>query len=233
MSPRPSPLRLDPEFWELHQSAANLTRYACIISSRHIKDGALRGRFNREMAYYVRQVVEDVRSGRVRTEEGLQTIEFTWEALGLHSLEIARKSLGMVAGVAQVAAGGQLCATGGGCVIGLPLALHGGNNIYENGSNLITGRSDAEGPIKKLYQKGAELLGGTARQGNIAYGLTDIGFSAYGLLRKVVAPGKFKLFRRIPSDHVRSFRLMKKNALIFEIGTNYLTLEQIYWEASE
>lgn len=57
-----SPEWFPEESWELHQSAANLTRYACIVSSRHIRDGALRGRFNRDMAYYVRQILEDVRN---------------------------------------------------------------------------------------------------------------------------------------------------------------------------
>lgn len=39
----------DRQLEALHQSAANLTQYACIVSARHIKDGVLRGQFNRDM----------------------------------------------------------------------------------------------------------------------------------------------------------------------------------------
>lgn len=50
MSTKPSPYKLDSQMQALHQSAANLTQYACIVSARHIKDGVLRGQFNRDMA---------------------------------------------------------------------------------------------------------------------------------------------------------------------------------------
>ncbi len=233
MSKRSSPEWFPEESWELHQSAVNLTRYACIVSSRHIKDGALRGRFNRDMAYYVRQILEDVRSGRLRTDEGLKKTKKDYAALSLIALDYTKKGAGVVAGGFQIAAGGALCATVAGCTLGLPLALHGANNVYENGMNIRTGRNDAVGHVRLMYQKGAMLLGGSVSDGNKAYGLGDIGFSIHGIFRKVVKPGTFKLFRYIESDYVRSYTLMKKRALWFEVFSNYIVLEQIYNETSD
>lgn len=233
MNSRPSPYQLQNEFWELHQSASNLTRYACIVSSRYIRDGALRGRFNREMGYYVRQVLEDVRSGRLRADEGLKVIKTDYVALGLSALDYTKKGVGGVAGGFQIAAGGALCATVAGCTLGLPLALHGVNNVYENGMNIRTGRDDAVGPVKYMYQKGAMLLGGSPSDGNIAYGLGDIGFSIHGIFRKVVKPGTFKLFKYISTDYVPAYNVMKARALWFEVFSNFIVLEQIYEETND
>ena len=105
MNSRPSPYQLHNEFWELHQSASNLTRYACIVSSRYIRDGALRGRFHREMAYYVRQVLGDVRNGKLRTDEAARLIEREHKSLYRVSLEVG----GVIAGGFMTATGIGLC----------------------------------------------------------------------------------------------------------------------------
>lgn len=233
MSNQPSSYTRDRQLQELHQSAANLTQYACIVSARHIKDGVLRGQFNRDMAYYVRQVLSDVRNGNLRAEEGLKVIKADYAALSLVALDYTKKGVGVVAGGFQIFAGGALCATVAGCTVGLPLALHGGNNVYENAANIWTGRDDAVGPVKHLYQKGAMLLGGSPSDGSVAYGLGDIGFSIHGVFRKVVRPGAFKLFNYIGSDYVRAYTQMKAPMRWFEVFSNLIVLEQIYEAAGE
>lgn len=188
MSTRPSPYRLDNQLSELHQSAANLTRYACIVSSRHIKDGVLRGRFNRTMAYYVRQVLADVRNGKIRAEEGLRQIELEHKSLRIKALEVA----GVIAGATMAATGAGICyysAMTACAVAGAPMIAHGVNNIYENSNNLSAGRTDTTGPLKWLYQKVAVAAGSSERRGSLAYSAVDIGLSGYGLLMLVKKTG--------------------------------------------
>lgn len=231
MSTRPSPYRLDNQLSELHQSAANLTRYVCIVSSRHIKDGVLRGRFNRTMAYYVRQVLADVRNGKIRADEGLAQIEV--EHKGLTQVETTEALIGLRAGIYQFADGASICRSVATCVYGLPAAIHGANNVYENGSNLWTGKADAVGPVRKLYRSAAESLGRKAIEGDIAYGSVDIFLSGYALLRKIPKKGSWKLFRRMPADLERAYKQMGKGALIGDVSATGLTINKLREELEE
>ena len=229
MNTQPSPFRPDGRFWELHQSASNLTRYACMVSARHIQDGVLRGQFNRDMAYYVRQVLEDVRNGRLRTEDGLRAIELEQKSFEDISLQVGGLIAGgfMTAGGVVICYGSAmtLCAVAGG-----PMVAHGVNNMYENGANLVTGRSDTVGLLKKAYEGIAVAVGGTERHGRVAYGATDAALSFYGLGRLVPKPGAWQLFRSIRADYVRAYTLMSGPALLFELGmsgwTIIVTLEE-------
>lgn len=226
MSTRPSPYRLNNEFWELHQSATNLTRYACIVSSRHIKDGLLRGRFNRDMAYYVRQILEDVRNGRIRTEEGLRKVEAEHKTLRRLSLEVG----GVISGASMVTTGVGICyiTAGTACALGgAPMIAHGANNAYENLSNLVRRRTDTVGPLRNAYQSTAIAAGGSAREGNIAYGVVDVVLSIYGLARLVKKDGAWKLFHTIRPDYTRAYKLMNKHALLLEFGISSWTTKQV------
>lgn len=82
-----------------------------------------------------------------------------------------------------------------GCGLGLLTATHGLKNIYENGTNLLEARTDAQGYLRDSYQFVSEFFGGTEREGNIAYGAVDLGLSGYGALRKVLKPGSWRLYR--------------------------------------
>ncbi|MCU1724801.1 DUF4225 domain-containing protein [Pseudomonas sp. 5P_5.1_Bac1] len=232
MSTRPSPYRLDNQLSELHQSAANLTRYACIVRSRHIKDGVLRGRFNRTMAYYVRQVLEDVRNGKIRTEEGLKQIEVEHKSISRIGLEVG----GVIAGASMMTTGVGVCygsAMTVCAVAGAPMVAHGANNIYENGANLSSGRSDAVGPLKKLYQGVAVAAGGSESNGSVAYGSVDVLLSIYGFYRPLPKPGTWQLFRPIKTDYVPAYKLMNKGALLFEAIMGAWTASQVYEEAKK
>ncbi|WP_175652948.1 DUF4225 domain-containing protein [Pseudomonas sp. Marseille-P9899] len=230
MSTRPSPYRLDNQLSELHQSAANLTRYACIVSSRHIKDGVLRGRFNRTMAYYVRQILVDVRNGRLIADEGLLRIQAEHKHIQKSAQEIGKQVAGLISGGVVVATGVGICyaSVGVACgVAGLPMIAHGSNNMYENGANLWTGRSDVVGPVRGMYQNAAVAVGGTKSQGSVAYWLADMGLAGYGLVRPVLKPGSWTLFYRMKADHVPAYKLMGSGALIFEAYIAWLTSIQI------
>lgn len=226
-----SPEWFPAESWELHQSAVNLTRYACIVSSRHIKDGALRGRFNRDMAYYVRQILEDVRSGRLSTGEAARLIELEHKSLSRISLEVG----GVIAGGFMIATGIGLCYGSPMtlCSVGAPMIAHGTNNMYENGVNLAYGRTDTVGLLKKVYRVAAVAAGGTESTGDVAYGSVDVLLSIYGFFRSMPKSGTWQLFRSIRKDYVPAYKLMNKGSLLFEGIMSSWTAYQTYQIAQE
>lgn len=184
------------------------------------------------MAYYVRQVLVDVRNGRIRTEDGIKQIQ-SWHLELQPNINTTKGIVGLRAGVYQLFDALELCRSPATCVIGLPMAAHGANNVYENGSNLWTGRDDASGPVRKLYRYAAEELGGEAIDGDIKYGEVDIGLSLYSLLRRVPKNGAWKLFRRIPSDFERAYKAMGKGALGLDVMSTGFTLEKVHKDRQE
>lgn len=229
MSKEPSPYQLDSQLRELHQSAANLTRYACMVTSMYIEDGVLRGQFNRDFSYHVRNILNDVRNGKLKPVEGLQQIELEHKSFQRKVLEIGA----IITGASMVATGAGICYGSAltACALGAPMMAHGANNVYENATNLATGRIDTEGPLRKIYLGVAGAAGGREPHGNVAYGLVDLGLSGYGVMRLVKKPGTWQLFRPIRSDKVRAIRTMNKNMLFLETimasWTTYLTAKEL------
>uniref|UniRef100_UPI002601B01D DUF4225 domain-containing protein n=1 Tax=Pseudomonas sp. TaxID=306 RepID=UPI002601B01D len=110
---------------------------------------------------------------------------------------------------------------------------HGSNNMYESGRNLLEDRNDTEGLTRKAYQTIATEFNYSTRDGNMAYYLSDLGLSAYGLRRLIIKPGIFKLFRTIPTDYIMAYKSMGKGALLFETYIDYETLHQLHEEAKK
>ncbi|WP_122588934.1 DUF4225 domain-containing protein, partial [Pseudomonas viridiflava] len=100
---------------------------------------------------YAQGIVRDVEAGRKSVDEGVEAIETTQRSVVEQSLEIGKKSVGILAGTLQVTSGVAVCYGSAGTlclVFGVPLMAHGANNIYENGRNLIEDRSDTQGPTR-------------------------------------------------------------------------------------
>lgn len=210
---------------EVNQAAVSLQGQACTLSARHISDGMLRLQFNREVAYYAQGIVKDVEAGRKTTKEGLEAIRIEQNSLINQSTGVGEKSIGLAGGIAQVAAGGGVCYASLGTLcftFGATLFAHGFNNIYENGRNLFENRSDVEGPVRKGYQKVAEWTGGTEAHGNMAYLGVDLGLSIYGLSRKVVRPGAWRLWHYADTDYVRAYQNASRRALSLEAAADTL-----------
>ncbi len=110
------------------------------------------------------------------------------------------------------------------------MMVHGANNLYENGRNLLENRSDTQGPVRKVYQEGAKLLGGGALEGNMAYGTVDLGLSAYGVGRMVLKPDAWRLYKYINTDYIKSYKAMGSSALIFEGVSDSVTGRSMYLE---
>ncbi|MCF4996334.1 DUF4225 domain-containing protein [Pseudomonas syringae] len=217
-------------------AAAKLGSQASTLGARHIKDSALRLQFNREVAYYAKSIVNDVAQGKKTPEQGLQDLKNEQSSLLIQSWEVAKKGVGAIAGAMQVLTGGGICYASAGtlCLVaGVPMMAHGANNIYENGRNLLNGRTDTEGPVRKGYQAVSKAIGYEGREGNLAYNSVDLGLSVYGLGRYVLKPDTWRLFRYIRADYVRSYKGMGSGAWGLEIHTDFQTGKQLYQEAKK
>jgi len=224
------------DYWMVSAAAGKLGSQASTLGVRHIKDGTLRLQFNREIAYYAKSIVDDVSQGKKTPEQGLQDLKNEQSSLLSQSWEIAKKGAGAIAGVMQIITGGGICYASVGtlCLVaGVPMMAHGANNIYENGRNLLEDRTDTEGPVRKSYQAIAKSVGYEEREGNLAYGATDLGLSAYALSRYVLKPDAWRLFRYVRTDYVRSYKGMGASSMGFEVYTDFQTGRQVYQETAK
>lgn len=221
---------MDDDFWEVSSQAARLTQYACEVGARHLQDDVLRAQFIQEVAYVGQAIVEDVRMGTITADEGRDALEQEYRELLSQVWEYLKLIGGVTAGVLQISTGVAVCklSFGAGCVIGgLPMIMHGANNIYENGMNIVRGGAGTVGPVRKGYQEIAVASGGAKSHGNVAYGVLDLGWSAYNLGRLVLRPGVWRLFRYIEADKVRAAQTMSAHSIIFEVGIDMLTGDQV------
>jgi len=224
------------DLWEVSQAAGRPTSQACTISARHLQDGITRSIFNREVAYYARSIVGDVKQGKKTVTEGLTEIKREQRSLLDPSIAIGRNGIGVVAGALQIATGAGVCYASVGtlCLIaGVPLMAHGANNVYEGGRNLMTGQSDTVGPVRSAYQSAALAMGHGEREANMAYGSVDIGLSAYSVVRHVLKPDAWRLFRYLDSDRIRAYKIMRPSSLGAEAIIDSITLEQLYQETKK
>lgn len=221
------------DYWAVSTAAANLTQQACTLGARYINDGTLRLQFNREVSYYARGIVNDVAQGRKSADQGLKEIKSEQSSLLSQASEIAQKGVGVIAGALQFATGAGVCygSVGTLCLfIGTPMMVHGANNVYENGRNLLENRGDTEGPIRKGYQAVAKSFKYTEREGNIAYGSLDVGMSIYGAGRLVLKPDAWRLFRYARTDYVRAYKNTPTSVLLLELTSDTITTQGIYKE---
>ncbi|MFS2161873.1 DUF4225 domain-containing protein [Pseudomonas sp. Pseusp122] len=113
------------------------------------------------------------------------------------------------------------------------MIAHGANNVYENGRNILENRSDTQGPVRQGYQSISKWLGGEEAEGNIAYGVMDLGLSAYGVGRLMLKPDAWRLFRYIRTDYVRAYESSRKLGLSLEAISDATTATSIYQESKK
>ena len=222
------------DFWQVSRAGSILANQACTLSARHIQDGVLRLQFNREVAYYARSIVHDVEQGRKSPEQGLRDLEDEQKSLLEQSIEIAKKGVGVVAGVLQFATGAGICYASVGtlCLVaGAPLMAHGANNTYEGARNLWEDRTDTQGPVRKGYHEISKAMGGDEIDGNMAYGGADLLMSAYGVGRLVLKPDSWRLFRYIRSDYQRGYVEAGAVTLGIDAIADLATVDALYKES--
>ncbi len=229
----------DDEVRALDQAVNLLTNQACTVGIQRLKNLSVRLQFNRDITEYTRGIVQDVYSGKKSTAQGLEAINKQRSALIKHTLlDQTLLGVGVAAGGMQVAMGGGICYFSAGTLclgIGAPLILQGGNNIYENGRNLLSGRSDTQGPIRKVYHSVAKAVGGTERESNIAYGVVDLAGSVYGAGRLVLKPESWRLFRHVRSDYLYGYQRNTVGGAAIGKVSDVNTLQTLfeYWGANE
>ncbi|MFK0309826.1 DUF4225 domain-containing protein [Pseudomonas sp. NPDC090233] len=224
------------EVWEVSHLAVRLTQYACEVGAHHLQDDVLRAQFTQEIAYLGQVIVEDVRAGNISADEGREALEQEYRELLRQIWEYSKLVAGVTAGVLQIGTGIAVCkfTAGLGCAIGgFPMMMHGMNNIYENGMNIVQRRNDNVGPVRRIYQNVAVAAGGVKSDGNVAYGVSDLGLSAYNLGRIVLRPGAWRLFRYIEADKTRAIKTMSTHSIVFEVGVDMLTGDQVLVELKD
>lgn len=221
---------------EVNQAAVDLQGFACTLSARHIQDGMLRLQFNREVAYYAQGIVRDVETGIKNHEDGLKAIKDEQKSLYDRSEALFIKSIGLAAGFAQMTTALMLCGKGSKLVCRVAssvMATHGVNNTLENTRNLMEDRSDAEGPVRLLYQNIATTVGGSKSQGNIAYGTMDMGLSAYGAFRMVPKPDAWRLWHYLKTDLTQGYKTASGVSLFIDSASTGVITKIIYDEINK
>jgi Protein of unknown function (DUF4225) len=215
------------DYSRLTHAAGVLTSQACTVSARHIQDGMLRIKFNREVAYYAQAIVRDVTEGRKSVEWGLKELKKESKSIAIKWLEFGRKGVGVLAGITQVAGGVGRCGSIFTCPVGIISIAHGTNNVIENSVNLWTGNSEMQGPVRSVYRYYGKKYGGSESSGDKAYAFVDLGLSGWGMLRTVPRIGAWKLFKTMPADLIRSYKQMSKPSLFLEGLSDAITLKQL------
>jgi len=189
----------------------------------------LRIQFNREVAYYARGIVRDVEGGRKSAEEALQALKDEQKSLLDQGLTYSKLVFGLLAGGLQIAGGLALC--GGtmtvGCGLGLFVAAQGANNVYENGNNILEGRSDTEGLMRDGYQAASRYFGGSDYEGNMAYGTADLIMSGWGYLRLVPKKDAWRLHHYFRADKQIAFKQTRKKILVIDTGADLGTMHSM------
>ena len=127
-------------------------------------------------------------------------------------VEVAIRALSIVGGSGQAILGISLCSTVAGCVLGGPLIVLGASNVQKG----ITGRDGfGRNTIKAV-------LGN--KQGDIAFGVINVGASIGGLVRPVLKQGARPLFKAIPDDFEPAIQGITDVGLSIEILTNTATV---------
>lgn len=215
---------------DVRQAAAHLKGQACTFAARHVSDGMSRLLLNRKVAYFTESVIRDVEAGTQSSESAVKKIEKEQQSFYEKSRDNFIKGLGLTAGFAQMTGALMLCGKTSKLicsVVSSTMAVHGVNNTMENTRNFMEDRLDAEGPLKLLYQKTALSVGGTRSDGNIAYGLADIGLSLYSVYRPIPDPKGWRLWYNLDSDFIRAHKATSDVALTLEAGSTWLNIRNI------
>lgn len=198
---------------------------------RYIKDGTLRLQFNREVAYYAKSIVDDVQQGNKSPEQGLKSLKDEQNSLLVQAKEVALRGASVISGALQFAAGAGICYASMGtlCIIGgAPMMLNGANSTYENGRNLFANRSDTVGPVRSGYRAISGMLGKGDCEADVAYGMVDLTTSAYGIVKMVLKPDSWRLFRYINTDYARGYQQATRGGFVFDRLMDSATAKNMY-----
>ncbi|MEW5290935.1 DUF4225 domain-containing protein [Erwinia papayae] len=238
--------------------ASALASTANFVSNIHLKDGLIRMNFQDEITGFINAQISTIQNSTSDDEcqQCIQNLKKEHESLSLQdrmlvtgeavlhaSVQLVNNGkfwgyvmngVGIVLSSFQVLAGlGVFTASlGMGAVVGAGfgalLMLHGANGIEESVLNLINGKDDNEGFLKKKYIQAAEFMGFDQNVGEIAYSSMDLALSLYGIVRLVRKPQAWRLFYYLNSDFIRGFHEMSRKELFIEVYNDTISIKSIY-----
>ena len=123
------------------------------------------------------------------------------------------------------------------------MVAHGLNGIYEGSAGIFNGvmneidggdrDMEVDGPLRKLYQSGAEAIGYDASIGDIIYDVVDLKGSLYGKVKLIPKLNEFgdpvfKLFSYARKDLEMAYKQMSKLMLEVELISDALSVIKIF-----
>ncbi len=86
------------------------------------------------------------------------------------------------------------------------------------------------GPGQRGLSRCPKFIGAAEAEGNIAYGVADLGLSAFGLARTVLKPDAWRLFKYVRTDYVRGDTEASKKGLFLEETSDEFTINSTHDE---
>ncbi|MBF4247953.1 DUF4225 domain-containing protein [Vibrio anguillarum] len=253
-----------PDAWdirEVEKAGKGLTMQAVTLSHRYISNGGLKMQFVRDVDRFEQCLVNDFKNGKKNKETVFKELRKERQNLMDQGALIAKKGVGFIAGVMQVAAGAGVCYYSATylCSIGATMMAHGANNMYENGKYFWDGDENPTGLVREGYQHAAEYLGYSKSHGDIAYYSSDLAMSAYGAIAKTntaknaveayqiaskpnlkpmpwtITPKakQFKLFRYSSEDYLRGYQASSRLSLGAGALSDSITAYSLYDEVKK
>ncbi|MEQ4912748.1 MULTISPECIES: PAAR domain-containing protein [Proteus] len=128
--------------------ARHLIDCADELCEKHLYYPDIKNAFQSQVEAFAYLIVDQVESGQKSYEQGSAELKQEEKSLLEQSLNWLTNGLSIFGGAGMVWAGGALCGTGLGCIIGAPLIAHGANGIYEGIEGLVEGRDDIDGRLR-------------------------------------------------------------------------------------
>ncbi|HEX4502004.1 MAG TPA: DUF4225 domain-containing protein [Scandinavium sp.] len=204
------------------------------LESRYLNDLSLRNKFAKEQRKFSLSYIDDYKRGRVTFGQAMENLIQQYRMLQENNMKlqmgkirlyviaqreeqrhaistIVLKDVGFIGGVMQSIGGVGICKLnlGAACkTYGAALLLHGTENMWENGYYLVTHEEPNLMPLRNVYRSIAGLLGGTVKNGDIAFSVGDIGLSVGSASMLTLKPEAWKLLYYIREDYIRSWRTL-------------------------
>ena len=225
--------------------ARRLLQCADEVCEKHLYHDDIKQAFKQDIKSFANDIVEQVDSGAMSYEQGAEKIKVEEKSLLDQSLIWISNGLSIFGGVGLTSTGVALCYTGWGCVVGAPMVAHGLNGIYEGSAGIFNGvmneidggdrDMEVDGPLRKLYQSGAEAIGYDASIGDIIYDVVDLKGSLYGKVKLIPKLNEFgdpvfKLFSYARKDLEMAYKQMTSFFLTLEVWSDFILIKKIRQE---
>ena len=225
--------------------ARRLLQCADELCEKHLYYDDIKQAFKQDVEAFANDIVERVDSGAMTYEQGAEKIKEEEKSLLDQSLIWISNGLSIFGGAGLTSTGIVLCYTGWGCVVGAPMVAHGLNGIYEGSAGIFNGvmneidggdrDMEVDGPLRKLYQSGAEAIGYDASIGDIIYDVVDLKGSLYGKVKLIPKLNEFgdpvfKLFSYGRKDLEMAYKQMTSFFLTLEVWGDIISIKKIRQE---